>query len=103
MHEFDNVFNKSVGGVEQKDKGSSSDDNEDESNKGQMNGGKTNQKGKWDEDLEKDGSDLDNKSMNDMLTQVVSVEASSGLTGQKVYVSHSMLMKERSEQKKLII
>ena len=41
--------------------------------------------------------------MNDMLDQVVSAKVSSGSTEQKVYVSHSMLMKERSEHKKLII
>ena len=41
--------------------------------------------------------------MNNILAQFVSVNASSGLTGQKVYVSHSMMTKDRSKHTKLII
>ena len=64
-----------------------------------MKGCNSNKKGKRDEDLDKNDSDLDDKSMNDMLVWVVSVKASSGSTGQKVCTSHFMLTKDRSEHK----
>ena len=61
-----------------------------------MKGSASNKKGKHDENLEESDGDLDEESMNDMLAQVISVKASSSLTGQKVYGSHSMLTKDKS-------
>ena len=63
-----------------------------------MNGDDSNKKGKLEENQEESDSVLYEDLTNDMLAQVVSVKASSSLTGGKVYVSHSMLTKDKSEQ-----
>ena len=100
---FNNLLDESVGGVKQKDKGPSGGDNEDESDEGKMKGGASNKRSRRDENLEESDSDLDEDSLNDMLAQVVNTKASSSSTGQMVYVSHSMLTKDKSEHKALII
>ena len=68
-----------------------------------MNGGNCNKKGKWDENLDRSDSDLDDESMNEMLAQIGSAKAYSSSTGQKGYVGHSMLTKDKIEHKTLII
>ena len=69
------------------------------------NNGNCSKKGKRNKNLDESDSDLDlvEDSMNDILAQVVSAKASSSSTGQNVYVSHSMLTRDRSKHKTLII
>ena len=103
MDGFHNLFSEGVGGVQQKCKDPSGGDYEDGSDEAKSNGDDSNKKVKLDENQEESDSDLNEDSMNDMLAQVVSAKAFSSSTGQKKYVSHSMLTKDKSKHKTLII